>query len=301
MKHLISFTIAALLLSACNNGNNQFDASGAFEAQEIIISAETAGTLKQFDAEEGENLTAGQFIGYTDSTQLYLKKKQLEAQINALLSRRPDIAAQIGALQEQLKSAQKEQSRIANLLKSEAATQKMMDDVTAQIEVLKKQIDALQSSLSITSGSITQESVPLQITIQQVNDQLAKSRIINQVNGTVLAKYAEPNEVVAPGKPLYKIADLSFLILRAYITGNQLPETGLNKKVKVFTDNSAGSYNEHEGTITWISDKAEFTPKTIQTKDERANLVYAVKIRVKNDGSLKIGMYGEVRFLHGNN
>ncbi|MCW3083130.1 MAG: hypothetical protein JWP12_496 [Bacteroidetes bacterium] len=294
-KTFVSFA-AILIFASCNNSKKDFDASGSFETEETIISAEASGTLKQFEIREGQTLQAGQSIGYIDTLQLYLKKKQLEAQIHATLSTKPNIAAQTAALQEQLKAAQKDQVRINNLVKADAATAKQLDDINAQIEVIKKQIEAQQSALNISTEGITQGTTPLQIQIEQLNDQLAKSHIINPINGTVLTKYAEANEMAVTGKPLYKIADLSSLILRAYITGNQLPTIKLNQQVKVLTDDGNGKYKETAGTITWISDKAEFTPKTIQTKDERADMVYAIKVLVKNDGTLKIGMYAEVKF-----
>lgn len=296
MKTIFRFSLATLLFFSCNSNKNNFDASGSFETEETIISSEAAGVIEQFDVKEGQSLQQGQMVGYIDSTQLYLKKKQLEAQIKAVLSSKPDITAQLAALEEQLKTAEREQQRYSNLRKEGAGTQKQMDDINAQVEVLKKQIAAQHSALGISSQSINEQAVPLKVQMDQLNDQLAKCRIINPVDGTVLTKYAETKEVAAPGKPLYKIADLSFLFLRAYITGSQLSQVKLNQKIKVLTDDGADKYKEHEGTISWISDKAEFTPKTIQTKDERANLVYAVKIKVPNDGSLKIGMYGEVKF-----
>ena len=241
-------------------------------------------------------MEAGQTIGYIDSLQLYLKKKQLEAQVTAILGKKPNIPVQLSALQEQLRTAERERTRVANLVKGDAATPKQLDDINAQIEVLKKQIEAQQSTLSISSEGLSKDIVPLQVQVEQLNDQLAKCKIINPANGTVLAKYAEANEMTTTGKPLYKIADLSNIILRAYITSNQLTQIKLNQKVKVLTDDGKGGYKETEGTVTWINDKAEFTPKTIQTKDERANMVYAVKIKVKNDGSYKVGMYGEIKF-----
>lgn len=288
--------IMVSIFYSCNNGKNNFDASGSFETQEIIISSEATGVIKQFNIEEGQVLKSDEFIGYIDSTQLYLKKKQLEAQIKTVLSAKPDIAKQIAALIEQLKTAEKDQQRFSNLVKAGAGTQKQLDDINAQIEVLKKQIEAQKSVLGTTSESITQQTSPLQIQIEQINDQLAKYNLLNPVNGTVLAKYAEANEIGTPGKPLYKIADLSSLFLRAYITGSQLSQIKLNQKVTVLTDDGVDKFKEHDGIINWISDKAEFTPKTIQTKEERANLVYPIKIKVTNDGSLKIGMYGEVKF-----
>lgn len=288
--------LATLLSASCTERQQAYDASGTFEAVETIISAEANGAIRALDVEEGQSLTAGQTVGYIDSTQLYLKKRQFQAQINAVLSKKPDIAVQMAALQEQLGQAVREQQRIASMAKADAATPKQLDDANAQVAVIKKQIAAQQSSLGISSSSITQEASPLEIQIAQLEDQLAKSRIVNPVNGTVLVKYAEVNEVVTVGKPLYKIADLSTIILRAYVTGPQFAQLRLNQQVTVLVDDADGNYREYQGTVEWISDKAEFTPKTIQTKDERENLVYAVKIRVKNDGLLKIGMYGEVRF-----
>ena len=296
IKTIALIASIATVLTACNNNKVSFDASGSFEAEETIISSEATGTIKQFRIEEGQTLEAGQTIGYIDSLQLYLKKKQLEAQVTAILGKKPNIPVQLSALQEQLRTAERERTRVANLVKGDAATPKQLDDINAQIEVLKKQIEAQQSTLSISSEGLSKDIVPLQVQVEQLNDQLAKCKIINPANGTVLAKYAEANEMTTTGKPLYKIADLSNIILRAYITSNQLTQIKLNQKVKVLTDDGKGGYKETEGTVTWINDKAEFTPKTIQTKDERANMVYAVKIKVKNDGSYKVGMYGEIKF-----
>lgn len=299
MKHILtSIIIAGGLLTtvSCNNKQDTFDASGSFETEETIISAEAQGTLKTFDIQEGQVLQAGQNIGYIDSIQLYLKKKQLETQVTALLGKKPNIPVQLSALQEQLRTTEKEKVRVTNLLKGDAATPKQLDDINAQIDVLKRQIEAQKSSLSISSDGISKDVVPLQVQIEQLEDQLSKCKLINPINGTVLTKYAEANEIASIGKPLYKIADLSNIILRAYVTGNQLPQIKLNQQVKVLTDDGKGGYNEITGVITWISDKAEFTPKTIQTKDERANMVYAIKVKVKNDGLYKIGMYGEIKF-----
>lgn len=298
MKKIFKNSVfAALILSlaACNN-ENTFDASGSFEAVETVISAEATGTLKSFQIEEGQTLEAGQQVGYVDTVQLYLKKKQLESQMEALAAKKPNIPVQLSALQEQLKTAETEKKRVENLVKSDAATTKQLDDVNAQIAVIKKQIDAQKSTLDISSTGINKDILPLGIQIEQLNDQLLKSRIVNPLSGTVITKYAEQSEMVAAGKPLYKIADLSEIILRVYISANQLPQVKLNQKVKVHTDDGKGGFAETEGVITWISDKAEFTPKTIQTKEERANLVYAMKVKVKNDGTYKIGMYGEVNF-----
>ncbi|MGC4022913.1 MAG: HlyD family efflux transporter periplasmic adaptor subunit [Cyclobacteriaceae bacterium] len=292
---LISTFISAVsLLASCSN-QKSYDASGSFEAVETIISADASGKLLQFNLEEGQLLNKDQVVGYIDSVQLYLKKVQLESQVGATLSQRPDIASQIAPLKTQLETAKTEQKRLSNLVASNAANQKQLDDINAQVELIQKQIESLQRNLTITSNSLEAQVRPLQAQIDQLKDQLTKCRIVNPVNGTVLTKYAEPDELVTTGKPLYKIADLSEIILRAYLTNDQLARLKLNQKVSVLTDDGKGGFKPYEGTVEWISSKAEFTPKTIQTKDERANLVYAVKIRVKNDNFLKIGMYAEVK------
>jgi HlyD family secretion protein len=292
----IFISTSILLLAACSNNQKNYDASGSFEAEEVIISAEGNGIIKSLKIEEGQSLKAGANIGYIDSLQLYLKKKQLAAQINAVLSKRPNIDIQVASLESQLFTAEKEQQRISKLVKADAATTKQLDDINASIEVLQKQLAAQKSSLAISSEGLNQETTPVEVQIEQVNDQLQKCKISNPINGTVLSKYASTNEIAAVGKPLYKIADLSTMILRVYISGNQLSQIKLNQMVKVKTDDGNGKFKETQGQVIWINNKAEFTPKTIQTKDERANLVYAVKIKVKNNGSYKIGMYGEITF-----
>lgn len=288
--------ILSIVILSCNRDKNGHDASGTFEAVETIISAETGGIIKQLDIEEGMVLKAGEIVGYIDTTQLVLKRKQLESQVKAVLSRSPDISIQLASLNEQLKQAKREQARIENLVKADAATRKQLDDANSQIDILESQIKATRSSLGITSSSIGEETNPLKVQIEQINDQIARSSIKNPVDGTVLAQYSRVNEMVGAGKPLYKVADLSYLTLKAYVTGDQLPGIKLNQQVKVMVDESRDTYKEYTGVIDWISSKSEFTPKTIQTKDERANLVYAVKIRVPNEGNIKIGMYGEVIF-----
>ena len=289
-------TAFTLFLMSCSSADKSFDASGSFESVETLISSESMGVIKALQLVEGESLEAGQYLGYVDSLQLSLKKQQLEAQIDAILSRKPNISVQMASFQEQLKTAEKEQIRITNLVAANAATTKQLDDVNAQIEVIKRQIAAQRSSLEISTESLKRETQPLRIQIEQLEDQLLKTRIINPIAGTVLTKYAEVNEMTSPGKPIYKIADLSNMILRVYITGEQLPQIKLNQSITVKTDDGKGGMFEDKGIITWISSKAEFTPKTIQTKDERANMVYAVKVAVKNTGRYKIGMYGEVKW-----
>lgn len=296
MKKASLLLLAVISLLSCNNDKNNFDASGTFEAIETIISADANGMITAFNIEEGQLLEADKTIGYIDSTQLYLKKLQLEKQINATLSKKPNVSIQLASLNAQLSKANLERNRISNLLKEGAATPKQLDDSNAEIEVLKTRIEAQKSNLSITSEGINSDATPLYVQVKQIEDQLHKSKIINKSKGTVLTKYAEVNEMTSQGKALYKIADLSTIVLRAYISGNQLPNIKLNQKVTVSTDDGKGGFNTTEGRITWINEKAEFTPKTIQTKDERANLVYAIKVKLKNDGRYKIGMYGEVKF-----
>lgn len=285
-----------IILGACTNGDNEFDSTGNFEAEEVIVSSEASGKILQFNVEEGQMLKKGEIVGFIDTLQLHLKKKQLKSSVNAVLARQPNASTQLATIQEQLTTAKKERDRFERLLKDDAATQKQVDDLNAQIALLQKQYDALQSSLNTTNQSLQSEAVPIKIQMEQVEDLIQKSVITNPIAGTVLVKYAERDEVTGPGKGLYKIANLSTIILRAYISGNQLAALKLGQKVEVMVDDLNEASKKYEGEIVWISDKAEFTPKTIQTKEERANLVYAVKIKVKNDGFLKIGMYGELKF-----
>ncbi len=297
MKQKIIISILlGLTWSACKKNTNPYDASGTFEATEIIVSAEATGDILQLNLEEGEILKAGRYVGCIDSVQLYLKRKQLLSQIKTTLSQKPNISKQLAALNVQLQAAEREQKRIGALLKADAATPKQMDDINAQINVIQKQIEAQQSTLGIASEGISEQAIPLMVQIEQINDQLRKCKIINPVEGTVMTKYAQANEMTNAGKAIYKIANMSHLILRIYITGDQFSSIKINQKVKVMIDQMEGQSKSYEGVVEWISDKAEFTPKTIQTKDERANLVYAVKIRVNNDGFLKLGMYADVKF-----
>ncbi len=286
----------AALFASCHNSENDWDAAGAFESVETIVSTEASGTLMQFNIEEGQTHNAGDWIGYVDSTQLYFHKQQLQAQIASTISQKPDISVQVASLYSQLAEAQINQKRMENLVNANAATKQQLDDANTQVDVINKQIDAQKNALGITSNTIEKDVTPLVRQIEQVNDQLEKCKIINPIHGTVLTKYAENHEVVEPGKALYKIAETDTLILRAYISGVQLDQVKLGQVVKVRTDLGEKKYKYYTGTIYWISDKSEFTPKTIPTKDERADLVYAIKVRVVNDGFLKIGMYGEVTF-----
>ncbi len=293
-KHLL-LALSLLALTACGNSPDDYDASGTFEATEVIISSEANGKIMQFDVEEGQLLKAGQEVGCIDTLQLYLKKMQLLANGKAIAHKSTDINKQIAATQEQISKAEYERKRTEKLLKENAATQKQIDDMDSQIAVLKKQLEAQISTLQRGNASITEESSAYEIQVAQWDDQLLKCHLTSPINGTVLAKYAERGELASPGKPLFKIADMQHIFLRAYITANQLSQLKTGEKVKVYSDLGNDDRREYEGTITWIADKAEFTPKTIQTRDERANLVYAIKIAVKNDGYLKIGMYGEMK------
>jgi len=296
MKSIFRIIVIAFLLMSCNDNDETFDASGTFEAVEVVVSSEVTGTLESLSAQEGIAAEKGQLLGWIDSTQLFLKKKQLLDQIDAILSRRPDVATQLAAYRVQLETAEKEKTRVENLFKAEAATQKQVDDAHAQVDVTRRQMEAHRSSLDVSTRALVSETLPLSAQVEQLEDQLRRCRIVNPMQGTILAQYAEAHELVTVGKPLYKIADISALELRAYITGMQLPGITLNQHVKIFVDDGKGGYKEYPGTVTWISSKAEFTPKTIQTKEERADLVYAVRVKVRNDGHLKIGMYGEVKF-----
>lgn len=297
VKNVLFYAIFLSLTAACGNGNGDYDASGTFESTEIIVSAEANGRIMRFNVEEGDLLKDGQEVGYIDTVQLYLKKMQLLTSVKSVQSRRSDIAKQIAATKEQIAKAEKEKKRNENLLKSNAATQKQVDDIDSQLAVLQKQLAAQISTLQNSNQSVTEESSAMEIQVAQVEDQLQKSHIISPINGTVLSKYAEAGELATQGKPLFKIADIENMYLRAYIIADQLTQMKLGQEVKVFADYGEDGKREYTGKVTWISDKAEFTPKTIQTRDERANLVYAVKIAVKNDGYLKIGMYGEVKIL----
>lgn len=312
MKHIVFIALIAIsLLTACKNGNGNADASGTFEANEVIVSSELSGKLTSFTIEEGQVIAKDALVGNVDAVNISLQKEQVESSIQALGEKTADVSPQVKLLEDQLAVQQSqlnnllhEQGRIQNLLKQDAATGKQLDDINAQIEVAKRsmnvtrqQIQVQQNNVATQNRSILSEGKPLQKRVAQLEDQLKKSGIINPVAGTVLTKYAEQGEITSAGKALYKIADLSTITLRAYITGTQLSQVKLGQTVKVMVDDGAKKYKEYSGTISWISDKAEFTPKTIQTKEERANLVYATKIRVKNDGYLKIGMYGEVKFV----
>lgn len=295
-RNLLGLCSLLALFSACGNGAPKYDATGTFETTEVLVSAEASGRLLYFDIEEGMLLKAGEEVGVVDTVQLCLKKLQLEASIKSVEEQRPDILKQVAATKEQISAAQRERNRVANLLKVGAANQKQLDDAEDQLEVLRKQLVAQNSTLSNSHQSLTWQSSSVGIQVAQVEDQLKKCHITSPITGTVLAKYAEAGELTAMGTPLFKVADTEQMYLRAYITSEQLSQVKLGQKVTVFSDYGTDEHKQYPGVVTWISDTSEFTPKTILTKNERANLVYAVKIAVHNDGLLKIGMYGGVEF-----
>ena len=302
--------ISWAILISCNGKNRNFDAAGSFEVDEVIVSSEMPGKILRFDVEEGKSLSKDSVVGVVDAENIVLQKEQVEANIQALGEKTSDVAPQVTLLENQLAVQESrlgnllhEKTRIENLVKQDAATGKQLDDINSEVDVARKniavtkqQINVQRNNIATQNRSIMSEGKPLEKRVAQLNDQLKRANIINPVSGTVITKYAEAGEITSAGKALYKIADLSTMTLRAYITGIQISQVKLGQTVKVLVDDGADKYKELPGTITWISDKAEFTPKTIQTKDERANLVYATKIKVKNDGYLKIGMYGEVKF-----
>lgn len=297
MKTLIKSTayIVVLMLFSCNSGENENTASGVFEANEIIVSAEASGSLLSFPIEEGVELRKDQVVGQIDSTQLNLQKQQVIANQKAVLANRPDAKSQLLSIQKEIDSAENDKKRIEKLLKGDAATQKQLDDINARLAVLYANLDAKKRSLAIATEAIDAQSNAMDVQIRSITDQLDKSTIKSPINGVVLLKYAEESEFAGIGKPLFKIADLSNMTLVAYLTSDQLSMISIGQKVTVFAEYGKEGNKEYEGTVSWISSKAEFTPKTVQTQNERANLVYAVKIAVPNDGFIKIGMYGGIR------
>lgn len=282
-----------LILAGCSRSES-FDATGTFEATEITVSAEASGRILAFNVNEGDRIAQGQTVGTIDTVQLYLQKMQLERQIASVRSNRPDISKQVTALREQIAQQEAERTRIKRLLDDGAATTKQLDDIDASLKILNGQLEATLSTLRNNTASIDENSSSIELQIVQVEDRLAKCRIVSPVTGTVLAKYAETGELASTGRPLMKVADLDHIYLRAYFTSEQLAALQLGQEVTVTADFGADEQYEYPGHIIWIASESEFTPKNIQTRNTRANLVYAVKIAVENDGRLKIGLYGEV-------
>jgi len=307
---LIPLLFSILILSSCQSDDDTADAYGNFEAVETIVSAQATGALQHFEIEEGQSLKAGQSVGQIDAEQLELRKAQLLANEQAVRSRTPNVGTQLSAYeqqiavqQQQLHTLQREKERTQNLIAAGAAPTKQLDDIQAQIDLTERQIALIRqqrvaqaSALNTQRSGTTAETAPLTEQVKQIDDQIKKSTVINPIDGTVTVKYAEPGEVVSYGKPLYKVAALSNITLRAYVSEDQLVNIKTGQHLQVYVDAPGSQLKSYEGTVTWISSKAEFTPKVIQTKDERVNLVYAMKINVKNDGALKIGMPGEVKF-----
>ena len=289
IKTITALSVITSLLISCNGNDNKADGYGNFEATEITISAEATGKLQFFKAEEGVVLKKNEMVGLIDTIQLSLKKDQLLASKNTIFSKSRNVLSQREILKEQLKVAQNDKNRTENLLAENAATQKQLDDISGQINIINEQIKSVETQ----NTPIINEVKSIEVQIQQIEEQIKKSKIINPIDGTVLVKYAEPNEITAFGKPLYKIANLKDMILRVYISEKQLANIKVGQEVKIKIDD-AEQMKTYQGIVSWISDSAEFTPKIIQTKEERVNLVYAMKINVKNDGSLKIGMPAEM-------
>ena len=282
-----------LILAGCSRSES-FDATGTFEATEVTVSAEASGRILAFNVNEGDRIEQGQTVGTIDTVQLYLQKMQLERQIASVRSNRPDISKQVTSLQEQIAQQENERTRVKRLLDDGAATTKQLDDIDASLKILNGQLEATLSTLRNNTASIDENSSSIELQIAQVEDRLAKCRIVSPVTGTVLAKYAETGELASTGRPLMKVADLDHIYLRAYFTSEQLAALQLGQEVTVTADFGADEQYEYPGHIIWIASESEFTPKNIQTRNTRANLVYAVKIAVENDGRLKIGLYGEV-------
>ena len=282
------------MMAACGGNEKAYDATGTFEATETTVYAEQSGALLTFSVNEGDHIEAGKEVGLIDTTQTWLKIRQLDATKEVYQSQKPDLERQIAATRQQLSKAQQDEQRYRELVADGAAPSKMLDDASSQVKVLQKQLDAQISSLSTSTRSLDKQTVAANVQIEQLRDMLRKCHIMTPTKGTVLEKYVERGEFVAIGKPLFKIADTEQMFMRAYVTSAQLQNIRIGQQVKVFADYGDGQKKAYDGTVSWISNRSEFTPKTILTDDERADLVYAVKVAIKNDGYVKIGMYGEV-------
>ncbi|MCD8184955.1 MAG: HlyD family efflux transporter periplasmic adaptor subunit [Rikenellaceae bacterium] len=296
MKRVIIIGMALTAFTGCHPNKYEYDASGTFEATEIIVSSEATGRLEWFDIQKGDLVSAGQQVGLIDTVQLHPNRLQLQANLQAVGSRTLNISQQIAATEQQIATQEREKQRMERLIAADAANTKQLDDIHANIAVLQKQLAAQRESVQSSNSSISGELEGVQAQLAAVDDRIRRSLITAPIDGTVLLKYIEAGEYTTTGMPLFKIADVGHMTLRAYITNGQLSQLKLGQQVAVFTDLGDRQSRRYTGTVTWISDEAEFTPKTIQTKDERANLVYAVKIAVPNDGYIKIGMYGDINF-----
>lgn len=296
MKRIAQLLPLLAVLVACNNDDDMADAYGNFESDEVIVSAEATGKIVYFEIEEGAKIAAQEEVGLIDTIQLHLKKEQLKAAINAILSKVQPVESQINVLTERKRNILREKTRIEKLLADSAATAQQYDDISGQLDLVDKEIAATRDRLESANRGILSEIKALEVQIDQINDQLNKSIVTNPISGTVLQKFSEQGEVTAFGRPLYKIAPLKKLYLRAYVSGNQLSGIQLGQAVTVSIDDGNEGLKTFPGKINWISSKAEFTPKVVQTREERVSLVYAIKILVENDGTLKIGMPGEVNW-----
>ena len=290
---IVMFTLA---VSACGNRTKSCDASGVFESTEVTVSAEGSGKILRLAVQEGDRVDSGAVVGCIDTVQLHFAKEQLIASLKAVGSGHYDVSKQIASIEQQIAKQRRELERFTKLADAGASNRKQVDDIETQIAVLEKQLAAQKETLQNANKGISGQAEALEAQIAQMEDRIRKCVIVSPVTGTVLAKYAEAGELAAQGRALFKIADLEQIRLRAYITADQLTGLRLGQSVKVYADQGKSGAKEYAGKLVWISDKAEFTPKTIQTRDERANLVYAVKIAVENDGLIKLGMYGDVKF-----
>ncbi|MBR1448312.1 MAG: HlyD family efflux transporter periplasmic adaptor subunit [Prevotella sp.] len=296
MKRFMILAAGLVVLAGCGNNEKEYDATGTFEATEVTVSAEQNGTLLRFDISEGDQLDSGREVGLIDTTQTWLKIQQTEATKAVYQSQKPDLEKQIAATCQQLAKARQEQQRYRELVSDGAAPSKMLDDATSQVLVLEKQLEAQTSALRTQLSTLDSQQAAADVQVDQLRDQLRKCHITTPIQGTVLEKFVEQGEFVAIGKPLFKMADTEQMFIRAYITSAQLQQVRVGQTAKVFANYGDGQRTAYDGTVTWISSHSEFTPKTILTDDERADLVYAVKVAVQNDGYIKIGMYGEVSF-----
>ena len=297
MKKILAMAGIVLLLNACGNKEKEYDATGVFEATETTIYAEQPGILVRLNVEEGDIVAPEMEVGLIDTTQLWLKLKQAEAAKSVYQSQKPEIGKQIAATRQQLAKAKQDQQRYSELVADGAAPSKMLDDANSQVEVLQHQLDAQISSLTVTTNSLQRQMDAAYVQEDQLRDQLRKCHIKVPAKGTVLEKYVERGEYVSTGKPLFKMADTEGMFIRAYVTSAQLRNIKLGQNAIVYADYGDGQKKEYHGKVTWISNRSEFTPKTILTDDERADLVYALKVAIENDGYVKIGMYGEVKFV----
>ena len=294
MKRLMIIAAGLAVLAGCAKTEKEYDATGTFEATEVTVAAEQNGVLTKLDVTEGDEIALGQEVGLIDTTQIWLKIQQAGATKEVYQSQKPNLEAQIAATRQQLAKAKQDQQRYKELVDDGAAPSKMLDDASNQVQVLQKQLDAQISTLNTSTNTLSKQMAATDVQVSLLQDQLRKCHITAPIKGIVLEQYAEKGEFATVGKPLFKIADTEKMFFRAYVTSAQLQNIRLGQKARVFADYGNGQRKEYEGTVSWISSRAEFTPKTILTDDERADLVYALKVAIKNDGYAKIGMYGEL-------